>query len=256
MVEISYGEHYEVTDLLGKSIAEAREQYKSELEIPDRAQAVLNDKPLKKTTEAKIRLEDGDVLSFEEKERSRKPLFITVLLLALAITGGLFAFTWTTATATLIAQTTVGDFASITANTTGIAAVTWTPFGRYRGAIPAGTLFNVTPVTGYNGDLEVTVYLSNPDELSQNYRFWMIRLQLLDGSTPVDAQEDTQVLTLNNGQASFYWPSSNFTGGNTYDVYCDGGSYIGLPWVGTGWADSYDPVLFCEVTQAGLKSSP
>ena len=255
MVEISYGEHYEVTDLMGKSIAEAREQYKSEFEIPDRAQAVLNDKPLKKTAEDKIRLEDGDGLSFEEKERSRKPLFITALLLALAISGGLFAFTWTTATATLTVTTVTGDFASVAANTTGIAAVTWQPFGRYRGAIPAGNLFDVTPTTGYDGDLEVTVYLANPDELSKNYRFWMIRLQLIDGGNPVDAQMGTQVLTLNNGQAGFYWPSANYTAGNTYFVKCMGGAYVGLPWVGTGYS-TYDPVLFCEVTQAGLKSTP
>ena len=256
MVELSYGEHYELAELAGKSVVEVRELYKTEFEIPDRAQAVLNDKPLKKKMEDKIRLEDADELSFEEKERSRKPLFITAILLALAISGGLFAYTWTTATATLVAGTTVGDFASVTANTAGISNVTWTPFGRYRGAIPAGTLFNVTPTTGYDGDLEVTVYLANADELSKNYRFWMIRLQLTDGTNPVDAQEATQVLTLNNGQSSFYWPSSNYTAGTIYDVECTGGSYIGLPWVGTGWADSYDPLLFCEVTQAGLKTTP
>ena len=256
MVEISYGEHYELAELAGKSVVEVRELYKTEFEIPDRAQAVLNDKPLKKKLEDKIRLEDSDGLSFEEKERSRKPLFVTALLLALAISGGLFAYTWTTATATLVAQTTYGDFASVTANTAGIANITWTPFGRYRGGIPEGILFNVTPTTGYDGDLEVTVYLANADELSKNYRFWMIRLQLLDGSTPVDAQGDTQVLTLNNGQASFYWSSSNYTAGTTYDIKCTGGSYIGLPWVGSGWADSYDPLLFVEVTQAGLKTTP
>ncbi len=252
MVEISYGEHYELAELAGKSIAEAREQYKSEMAIPDRAQATLNDKPLKRKLESEIRLEEDDELSFEEKERSRKPLFVTAILLALAITGGLFAYTWTTASVTIAVTTATSDFATVTGNTTGGAAMDYQPFGRYRGNIPAGTLFNVDPAEGYSGDLEVTVYLSNPDELTQNYRFWMIRLQLTDGSNPVDAQGGTQVLSLNNGQASFYWPSANYTDATEYYVEATGGSYIGLPWVGTGWASTYSPLLFCEVTQAGL----
>ncbi len=253
MVEINFGEHYELAELAGKSVVEVREQYKTEFEIPDKAQAILNDKPLSKKLEDKIRLEDGDGLSFEEKERSRKPLFVTALLLALAITGGLFAYTWTTASVTIAVTTATSDFASITGNTTGGAAMDYQPFGRYRGNIPAGTLFNTTPTTGYSGDLEVTVYLANPDELTQNYRFWMLRLELEDGTgTNVDAQGGTQVLSLNNGQASFYWPSSNYTAGTEYYVKATGGSYIGLPWVGAGWASTYSPLLFAEVTQAGL----
>ena len=257
MVELSYGEHYELAELAGKSVVEVRELYKTEFEIPDRAQAILNDKPLKKKLEDKIRLEDGDGLSFEEKERSRKPLFITALLLALAISGGLFAYTWTTATATLIAQTTVGDFASVTANSTGIVQITWTPFGRYRGSIPGPhNLFDVTVDSAYDGDIEVTVYLANADELSKNYRFWMLRLEFVDGTgNPDDIQGGVQVLSLNNGQASFYSTSTNYTAGTASYVRCAGGSYIGLPWAG-GWADSYDPVLFVEVTQAGLKTTP
>ena len=93
MIQICYGEHCDLADLAGRSIAEAREQYKSEFEIPDRAQAILNDKPLKKKLEDRIMLEDGDDLSFEEKERSKKPIFAATLLSALAITGGLFACT-------------------------------------------------------------------------------------------------------------------------------------------------------------------
>lgn len=256
MVEISYGEHYELAELAGMSIAEAREQYKSEFEIPDRAQAILNDKPLKKKLEAKTRLEDADELSFEEKERSRKPLFVTALLLALAITGGLFAYTWTTASVEISVSDVTGDFASITGNTTGAAAMEYEPFGKYRGSIPSGTLFNVTPTSGYDGDLEVTVYLANPDELSQNYRAWLLRLQLVDNTdNTVDAQGGTQVLSLENSLASFYWLSANYTAGTEYYVKCMGGSYVGLPWVGTGYS-TYKPLLFCQVTQAGLKSTP
>ncbi|MFC1918640.1 hypothetical protein ACFLWW_01525 [Chloroflexota bacterium] len=192
-----------------------------------------------------------------KKKRGKGLVMFGALLLALAITGGMFAFTWTTSSATLTTGAASNDFASISANSTGIANITWTPFGRYRGAIPGDTLFDVTPTTGYDGDLEVTVYLANPDELSKNYRFWLVRLQLQDsGGDPVDAQEDTQVLSMDNGQATFYWPSSNYTAGTQYQIECEGGAYVALPWVGAGWADTYDPLLFAQVTQAGIKTTP
>lgn len=75
MIQICYGEHCDLADLAGRSVAEAREQYKSEFDIPDRAQAILNDKLLKKKLEDWIMLEDGDDLSFEEKKRSKKSIF-------------------------------------------------------------------------------------------------------------------------------------------------------------------------------------
>ena len=62
MVEITYGDNRELVNLGGKSIAEAREQFKGEFEISDRAQAVLNGKPIKKNLEDKITLEDCDEL--------------------------------------------------------------------------------------------------------------------------------------------------------------------------------------------------
>lgn len=209
-----------------------------------------------------IKWKEDDELSFEEGEKGGKgskmskiSVFAIALALTLAITGGLFAYTWTTASAELTVTDATNDFAAVTANDTGISNITWQPFGRYRGSIPGDTLFNVTPATDYNGDLEVTVYLANPDELSQNYRAWLLRLELQDsGGDPVDAQMGTQVLSLDNGQASFYWPSGNYTDGTTYFVECTGGSYVGLPWVGTGWGDTQQPLLFAQVTQAGLSS--
>ncbi len=253
MVEIRCGEYSERADLTGKNVAEAREQYKSEFEIPDRAQAILNDKALKRKAEDKVRLRDNDELSFEERERSRKPIFVSALLLALAISGGLFAYTGTTTSVSIGVTAATSDFANVTSNLSG--SVTYQPFGRYRGNIPAGNLFDVTPAADYNGDLEVTVYLANPDELTQNYRFWLMRIDLQNGSgTRVDAQGESQVLSLDNGRASFYWPSSNYTAGTPYYIESAGGSYIGLPWVGSGWSDTFDPLLFVEVTQAGLSS--
>ncbi len=249
MVEIRYGEHYEVADLMGKSVAEAREQYRKEFGIPDRAQAKLNGKGIGKKLEAEAGLSDEDELNFEEKSR-RGLVMLGAFLLTLAITGGIFAYTFTTATVTMLVTTASSDFAMISANRT---VLTYQPFGTYRGAIPTGNLFNITPASGYTGDLEVTVYLSNPDELTKNYRYWLLRLQLTDNSTghnPVDAQGGTQVLTMENGHASFYFNSANFTSMNgPWCIWTTGGSYMGLPW-GTGWGTTYQPLLFSVVTHA------
>ena len=69
MVEFRYDEHYERVDLMGKSVAEARELYKSRLDIPDRAHAYVNGEQLKKKLESETQLRDRDELLFEAKDR-------------------------------------------------------------------------------------------------------------------------------------------------------------------------------------------
>ncbi|MFC1949221.1 hypothetical protein ACFLW0_03510 [Chloroflexota bacterium] len=251
MVEIQYSDYYEEAELTGKTIAEVREQYKQGFGIPDRAKAKLNGKGIARKHEAITVLCDEDELSFEE--RSRKGLIMVAsFLLAMAITGGIFAYTYTTASVTMTVGAVTSDFAQIADNSTDLAS--YTPFGKLRGALPSGTLFQIIPATGYTGDLEVTVYLANPDELTRNYRYWLMRLQLTDnassGLNPVDAEMITQVLTMSNGEATFYFPSSNFTGGEDYYVLTSGGSYMALPYTSAGWGTVYSPLVFAQVTQA------
>jgi hypothetical protein len=247
MVKIIYDKHEKQADIAGKSVAQVRKLYKTEFSLPDRAKASLNGKELERKQEPETRLGDRDDLSFEVK--SRKGLVtLGAFLLTLVITGGLFAYTYLTATATIDATTATNNFAAVTANNT---VASYQPFGKARGAISAGNLFNVTKTSGYTGDLEVTVYLSNPDELTKNYRYWMLRLEFVNSAnTTVDAEGITQVLSMENGVATFYVPSANVTGGTPYYVLCQGGSYMALPWIGAGWT-TYDPLLFCQITQAG-----
>ena len=95
----------------------------------------------------------------------------------------------------------------------------------------------------------MAVYLSNLDELIQNYRFFMMRLQLVDSNnSTIDVEGIDQILTLENGAASFY--TDNFTDGTTYYVKCMGGTYMSFPWGSGGWT-TYNPTLYCQVTQAG-----
>ena len=47
MVEIRYGEQYEVANMAGLTVGEAREQFRTELGIPDNARAKLNGRKVK-----------------------------------------------------------------------------------------------------------------------------------------------------------------------------------------------------------------
>ena len=248
MVEISYGEHYELAELAGKSVAEAREQYTPEFEIPDRAQAILNDKPLKKKLEAEIRLEDSDMLSFEEKSR-RGLVVLGAFLLTLLVTGGLFAYTYTVATITITTLEAPADFASVTANAS-TDDLDYQLLGSVNGQLGSQDLFAITGDSEYSGDVEVIVSLANADELVQEYRFWMMRVELTDagGSTPQDIEGITKVISLSKPETSFAIESANITGKTVY-VYCQGGSYKTLPFALLGTSHS-DPLIFCEVVQA------
>ncbi len=146
----------------------------------------------------------------------------------------------------------LNNSACATNNTAGGSAnVTWNLFGRQRGTIPTGTLFDVKPASGYTGDLEVTVYLANPDEWSKNYRFWNMRLQLVNGSdVTADSQGLSQVLSMDNGKATFFFPSENITG-DTYYLNCLGGGWVALPYIPGHTYTVQNPQLFCEVTQSG-----
>ena len=241
MVEIRYGEHYEVADLAGKSVAEVRELYKPEFSISDRAKASLNGKQLKKELEPEAKLGDEDKLSFEEKSR-RALVVLGALLLTLTITGGLFAFAYTTDTATIGATAVASDYANVSDND----SISYTFHGRERGTIGGGLLFDVTRAAAYTGDLEVNVYLSNVDELQKDYGFWMLRLALTDtANASVDMEKITQVLSLDSPFVTFIcddWTEARY-------VNCLGGTFRAFPSVhGLG---GYDPLIFCQINQVG-----
>ncbi len=246
MVEIRYGEHYEVADLAGKSVAEVRELYKSELDLPDKAQASLNGKGIGKKHEPETELNENDELSFEEKTRKGLVL-LGAFVLTLAITGGLFAYAYLTDSTTIGATAVQADFASVTANATGIPNYTF--IGSTRGSIEPGTLFNITRTSEYTGDLEVNVYLANIDELQKDYSFWMLRLELKDsGDTQMNIGSEIKILSLDSPLVSF--ACDNVTLVDTFYVNVLGGSYR-VRGHGLGTFSADDPSIFCQINQAG-----
>ncbi|MHB8104656.1 MAG: hypothetical protein ACYDG5_03860, partial [Dehalococcoidales bacterium] len=229
--------------LAGQTINEAREQFKSEFGIPDKAKVRLNGSKVKSSAEIDTVLNDDDQITFAVA-RSRTPFLIGALLLALAATGGVFAFGFLNANVTLSA-TTHSDFASVTANTTGLS---WNVWGLYKGSIFANhDLFYIKKNVGWTGDVVITVTLGNVGDLAKSYRAFGLELAMYDTdtNTPVSlglTQDDNLVLL------SLDYPSVNmFTTGTTnMTVRIKSGFYVAQHYPFGGDAS---PQIFCDVTQ-------
>lgn len=241
MIEIRYSEHSEQADLAGESVAQAREQYKSVLGVPDKAKAYLNGKRVKPELEPDLKLNDCDELSF--KEGSKMPLLVAALLLTLVVTGGMFAYAQTSVSID-VGVTREADFVSVSGNAT--LDDTWTVFGKYKGTIPSGVLFDIAPASGYPGDLVATVFIANGDELVKVYRVLVMRLQVVDSlDAPIG---DVEVLTLGKGEVDL--PIDISTGTAPFYVNLLGGFYISHGFA--GWTmdpSDEDPLLYIDVTQ-------
>jgi hypothetical protein len=238
MVEIIYREQSEVAELAGKSVAEVREQYKTEFGIPDRAQAKLNGKTLKRKLEADMRLCDDDELSFAQK--GRRGLFVIgATLLAMAITGGIFAYGATTTTIGL-AVTDYGDFAAVTAAGTPLTFSAW---GSYKGRIPAGDLFTVTPEANLtNADFSILVTIANAQDLVECYRILVMEGEVTDNLANTIA--GPEYLSLGRGEIDF---DVDWDADTPYTVEVTAGYYITHK---GGWTTGReDPTLMCQVLQ-------
>lgn len=236
MVEIRYGENYEMADLAGRSVAQAREQYKQEFGIPDKAQARLNGKGIRQKHEPVTALGHNDSLTFAQK--SRKGLFfIGAILLALAITGGVFAYGATTATMDILLDIQP-DFAEIT----GGSVTAWDVFGTHKGSVGTGTLFTVDLDTNWTGNIAVLVTIANAQDLVEAYRILVLEVEVQDSlGANIGGPE---YLTLGRGEIDM---DVDYTANEPYTVELIGGYYITHR---GGWTDGQeDPTLMCQVLQ-------
>lgn len=201
-------------------------------------------------------MKDRDKLSF--RARSRLLPLIGSLVLALAITGAMFAGTYTTAALELDA-TEKDEFATVTT----YSAPSWPTnvWCRYKGSVPTGQLFKITPEATYTGDLVVKVHLTNIDKLAKGYRYLKMRLKLYyfaacvplkDVTAWEDGTHPYELLNLENGVVTFV--AKEGVGGDDdhyYYVYLDGGCWHAHPWKVGSVPDStyYSPMLYCEASQ-------
>lgn len=253
-VGINHEGYMETADLQGKTVAEVRGLYQVKFSIPEKAVAVLNGRGIKGKKEAETVVNDCDELEFAVRGGSKLPLLIGALLLALAATGGIFAYTWTTASVTITGATADTEFAAVDANATPPSFGT-NVFGKFWGNMPnTGNLFDITPNTNYSGDLLVKVYLTNAASLSKVFQHLNMKLELHD-SIAANLNAATtghtyQLLTLDNGVVTF--DLQNGVGaGAPYYVYLAGGSFKSNPRSPLDWSAGYSvaPALYLEVTQ-------
>ncbi len=174
----------------------------------------------------------------------KKLYWVIALVVALTVSGGVYAYT--TATGTIGITEPTGDIA------------TWEPAPGQpnwsavlppptKGDVPTGDLFIVTVPLAYTGDLVVKVYLVNTGALIKAYDHLNIKLTL-EGSVEASQTPNYQLLTLQNGEVAFNL--ENLAGGShTLSVIGGGYSLISddpLQW-GEGW--SITPEFYCEVIQ-------
>jgi molybdopterin converting factor small subunit len=247
MVAIRYRDQFEVSELAGQTIKEAREQFKAEFGIPDKAQVKLNGVKVKSSAECDTVLNDDDKLTFAVSH-GRGAFLVGALLLALAITGGIFASGFINASLTL-SVTQNGNFANVAPAVTGLMPA-WTTFGFYKGSLGSGNIFTVTPAAGYPGDLVTTITIANAADLAKVYRVLSFTLEMHDNTanTTLDvsagAGQYYAMLTLDNGQANM-WTSA---GSDNLTVRVKSGFYITHPF--SGLSNAYaSPLLFAEVAQ-------
>ncbi len=254
MVEIKFRDQFEVADLAGKTVSEAREQFHDEFGIPVKASAKLNGETVKGSAEIDTVLADDDKLTFAVSRHVGLYL-VGAALLALAVTGSVFAFGFINASTSLNATSVNSNFADVTANATGSNNCTWNAFGYYKGTIGGpNTIFNITPAVGYTGDLVTTVTIANADQLVKRYRVLVLELQMVDNNapnTPLDVSAGNgntyTLLTLDNGSASLF--TAGTPGSDNMSLQVKSGFYITQAYPFAGWQGDASPTLFCEVAQ-------
>lgn len=103
----------------------------------------------------------------------KKLYFLAVLAIVGTISGVSFAATSDAGSITpTIGGVNGGGIATVAAATSGQPS--WTPAASSAGAITAGTLYNIDTTstgTAYSGDLLITLYLTNPDQLVGAYTY-------------------------------------------------------------------------------------
>ena len=116
-----------------------------------------------------------------------------------------------------------------------------------QGEVPTGDLFDITPDDDYSGDLAVKVYLTNTGALVKAYQYLNMKL-FLEGSVEAGETPNYQLLTLDNGEATFNL--KNYSPG-TYTLSVIGGSYSLVSTEPSEWQVGWTviPEFYCLIMQ-------
>ena len=140
-----------------------------------------------------------------ERNTKRKFYLLVALGLVLILSGGAFAYTYTTAIGTVSVGEPSADVATCNVST---GQPDWSSVtdnlseNTTCGEVPAGDLFDITPNAAYTGDVQVGIYLTNAANLTRAYKYVNMKLYL-EGSEEAGKTPDYQVLSMQNGKANF-----------------------------------------------------
>jgi hypothetical protein len=175
---------------------------------------------------------------------NKKVIFIIALVLLFAATAITFAVTSATTTVTISAAGISGDPSSVkTLDDVGDTiklkystggsepythvAPSWSPVVGETGAVTAGDVYYID-TTDYLGDILVTVFLTNTDELIKDYSYLNLQINVWAGTSGDWDQSNmadgssigTVYLTLTGGYATFI-----LSGNTEYCIAVDDGNY-------------------------------
>ena len=139
------------------------------------------------------------------KNTKRRLYLVIALGLILVLSGGAFAYTYTTAVGTI----SVGEpSADVATSNTSASQPDWGSVtdnlseNTTCGEVPTGDLFDIIPNAAYSGDIQVDVYLTNAANLTRAYKYLNMKLYL-EGSEESGETPGYRVLSLQNGRANF-----------------------------------------------------
>jgi len=167
-------------------------------------------------------------------------ILATLMLLII----GLGSFQYWAVSVQDTASATIGDvedkFSVDTGTPTLISNPTrWKPFGV---GCETQYLYKITPQATHNGNYTATLYLTNADDLKNDFIYLIMNVTLMNGSTVVDSQW----LSLEKGRVQFRIDSGNFSA--DYPAYINITDGVGnIPF----WkADSLeDPAFLIDVEE-------
>jgi len=181
----------------------------------------------------------------------RKLYLMIALLVALAVTGGAFAYTQTSGSVSttvsagsFAAVTPVGGTAPEEGWVHGGTPPSWDPIEGVAGSITGGDLYYINP-GDYNGRLLVTLYVTNVPELAGCYSYLNMKVQAYKYDTTSNSYSTENLdlyLTLTNGYVSFILEPG------IHVITIDGGSWYCFDADAEG--GSLSPSFYIEVRQA------
>ncbi len=137
-----------------------------------------------------------------EGKNKKKFYLIIAFLLVLIISGGTYAYTYTTAVGTINIAAPTGDIATSNATATQPDWNSVLSANTTCGDVPTGNIFSINPNPAYTGDLLANIHLANVGSLIKAYQYLNMQVYVASSASASETP-NYKILTLQNGQATF-----------------------------------------------------